>query len=116
LAGPIPGTASSSSGAVLHVCAVHALAALDARNAKAVEPRFVASLEMKGVAEVLRIGTATAEHDWHFARALLRPRLGYGVHPRAGVRACSAARSEVLVAPLPAKGGGCPRAVVPTRR
>jgi RNA polymerase sigma-70 factor, ECF subfamily len=52
------------------------LAALDARKARVIELRFFAGLEMKEIAEVLRIGMTTAEDDWYFARAWLRRRLG----------------------------------------
>jgi RNA polymerase sigma-70 factor (ECF subfamily) len=52
------------------------LAALDARKAKVIELRFFAGLEMREIAEVLRIGMTTAEDDWYFARAWLRRRLG----------------------------------------
>ena len=52
------------------------LAALDARKARVIELRFFAGLEMNEIAEVLRIGTTTAEDDWYFARAWLRRRLG----------------------------------------
>jgi RNA polymerase sigma factor (TIGR02999 family) len=52
------------------------LAALDARKAKVIELRFFAGLEMREIAEILRIGMTTAEDDWYFARAWLRRRLG----------------------------------------
>ena len=56
--------------------ALDELAAHDARKARVIELRFFAGLEMKEVAEVLRIGMTTAEDDWYFARAWLRRRLG----------------------------------------
>jgi RNA polymerase sigma factor (TIGR02999 family) len=56
--------------------ALEALAALDARKARVIELRFFAGLEMKEIADVLRIGLTTAEDDWYFARAWLRRHLG----------------------------------------
>jgi RNA polymerase sigma factor (TIGR02999 family) len=56
--------------------ALEELAALDARKARVVELRFFAGLEMKEIADVLRVGTTTVEDDWYFARAWLRRRLG----------------------------------------
>jgi RNA polymerase sigma factor (TIGR02999 family) len=56
--------------------ALEELAALDARKAKVIELRFFAGLEMREIAEILRIGMTTAEDDWYFARAWLRRRLG----------------------------------------
>lgn len=58
--------------------ALEELASLDARKARVVELRFFAGLEMREIAEVLRVGTTTAEDDWYFARAWLRRRLGGG--------------------------------------
>jgi len=51
------------------------LAKVDARKAQVVELRFFAGLEMREIAEILRVGQTTAEDDWYFARAWLRRRL-----------------------------------------
>ncbi|HEX5138359.1 MAG TPA: sigma-70 family RNA polymerase sigma factor [Planctomycetota bacterium] len=56
--------------------ALEELSALDPRKARVIELRFFAGLEMREIAEVLRIGMTTAEDDWYFARAWLRRRLG----------------------------------------
>jgi DNA-directed RNA polymerase specialized sigma24 family protein len=56
--------------------ALEELSALDPRKARIVELRFFAGLEMKEIADVLRVGLTTAEDDWYFARAWLRRRLG----------------------------------------
>jgi len=56
-----------------------ALAELDAeapRQARVVELRYFAGLEVAEVAEVLDISKATVERDWRFARAWLSRRMG----------------------------------------
>ena len=56
-----------------------ALAELDAeapRQARVVELRYFAGLEVAEAAEVLDISVATVERDWRFARAWLSRRMG----------------------------------------
>jgi len=51
------------------------LAALDARQARLVELRFFAGLEMQATADLLGVSLRQAERDWTHARAWLRARL-----------------------------------------
>ena len=51
--------------------ALHDLARLDARQARVVELRFFAGLNIEEAAEVLGISTATVTRDWRYARAWL---------------------------------------------
>lgn len=52
--------------------ALHALAALDARQARVVELRFFGGLDIDQTAESLGISAATVKRDWTFARAFLQ--------------------------------------------
>jgi RNA polymerase sigma factor (TIGR02999 family) len=58
--------------------ALAALAGLDARQARLVELRFFAGLDMRTTAELLAISLRQAERDWTHARAWLRQRLDEG--------------------------------------
>jgi RNA polymerase sigma-70 factor, ECF subfamily len=55
--------------------ALRALAEVDDRKAQVVELRFFAGLEMKEIAETLKLSLTTVEDDWYMARAWLRRRL-----------------------------------------
>ncbi len=52
--------------------ALSRLAQLDERQARVVELRFFAGLDVKLTAEVLGVSTATVKRDWHFARRWLQ--------------------------------------------
>ena len=54
------------------------LAELDERQARVVELRFFAGLEMEEVAAALGISLSTAEREWRAARAWLGRRMGHG--------------------------------------
>ncbi len=75
-------TAVSNSGSahVLDVIALddalRRLEALDPRQARVVELRFFAGLEVEETARALGISPATVKRDWTFARAFLRRELG----------------------------------------
>jgi len=48
------------------------------RQARVVEMRYFADLEIEEIAEVLETSPATVKRDWQFARAWLRDELGSG--------------------------------------
>lgn len=52
------------------------LAALDARQARVVELKFFAGMELDEIATVLAVGTATVTRDWRLARGWLYQQLG----------------------------------------
>jgi RNA polymerase sigma factor (TIGR02999 family) len=52
--------------------ALHALAALDARQARVVELRFFAGLGIEETAAALGVSSATVKREWNVARAWLR--------------------------------------------
>lgn len=52
--------------------AVEALSQLDGRKAWIVEMHYFAGLEVKDIAQVLSLGTATVKRDLHFSRSWLR--------------------------------------------
>jgi RNA polymerase sigma factor (TIGR02999 family) len=54
------------------------LAALNERQAKVVELRFFAGLDVQETAEVLNVSPRTVKGDWRFARAWLQRELGRG--------------------------------------
>ena len=56
--------------------ALRELEVQEARQARVVELRYFAGLEMSEVAEVLDVSKATVERDWRFARAWLARRMG----------------------------------------
>jgi RNA polymerase sigma factor (TIGR02999 family) len=58
--------------------ALSALAELDARQARIVEMRFFAGLEVEEVAEALGVSPTTVKRDWSLARAWLRRQLRRG--------------------------------------
>lgn len=58
--------------------ALERLAALDPRQARVVELRWFADLEVTEVAEMLGVSTATVKRDWAAARAWLATELGAG--------------------------------------
>jgi RNA polymerase sigma factor (TIGR02999 family) len=58
--------------------ALATLATLDTRQARLVELRFFAGLDMQSSAELLAISLRQAERDWTHARAFLRQRLDEG--------------------------------------
>ncbi len=58
--------------------ALKRLEALDPRQARVVELRFFAGLEVEETARALGISPATVKRDWTFARAFLRRELGTG--------------------------------------
>jgi RNA polymerase sigma factor (TIGR02999 family) len=55
--------------------ALDALSAIDARQARVVELRFFAGLDIAEAAEALEISTATVEREWALAKAWLYRRL-----------------------------------------
>lgn len=52
------------------------LSALDPRQARVVELKFFAGMELEEIAEVLSVGTATVTRDWRLARGWLFQALG----------------------------------------
>jgi RNA polymerase sigma factor (TIGR02999 family) len=58
--------------------ALECLAQLDARQARVVELKFFAGMELEEIAQVLDIGTATVTRDWRLARGWLYQHLGGG--------------------------------------
>ena len=56
--------------------ALHALAEIDQRKSQVVELRFFGGLEVKEVAEILRVSEETVMRDWRFAKAWLLRELG----------------------------------------
>jgi RNA polymerase sigma factor (TIGR02999 family) len=58
--------------------ALDALAAVNARQARVVELRYFAGLEVLEVAEALGVSEATVNRDWRVARAWLAARLSEG--------------------------------------
>ena len=56
-----------------------------ARQAKVVEMRYFAGLELEDVAVALELSPRTVKRDWAFARAWLREALEPGGEPRPGV-------------------------------
>jgi RNA polymerase sigma-70 factor, ECF subfamily len=58
--------------------ALECLAQLNPRQAKVVELRFFASLDVEQSAEVLGVSPRTIKGDWRFARAWLQRKLGMG--------------------------------------
>ena len=58
--------------------ALSALAELDERQARVVEMRFFAGLEVEEVAEALGVSPTTVKRDWSLARAWLRRELRRG--------------------------------------
>ena len=55
--------------------ALQRLEALDARQARVVELRFFAGLDVEETARALDVSTATVKRDWAFARAFLKREL-----------------------------------------
>ena len=58
--------------------AIEELAGLDDREAKVVEMKYFAGLDVAEIAGVLGVSTRTVEGDWKHARAWLRVKLGGG--------------------------------------
>jgi len=84
----LDGIAAGHTTEVLDLIAVddalRKLEALDARQAKVVEARFFAGLDVDQTAEALGISPATVKRDWAFARAFLQRELDeQGNAPRA---------------------------------
>ena len=61
--------------------ALTTLAASYPRQAKVVEMRYFADLEIEEIAEVLEVSPATVKRDWQFARVWLKAELGGGAPP-----------------------------------
>jgi RNA polymerase sigma factor (TIGR02999 family) len=61
--------------------ALTALATSYPRQARVVEMRYFADLEIEEIAEVLEISAATVKRDWQFARVWLKAELGGGSPP-----------------------------------
>jgi RNA polymerase sigma factor (TIGR02999 family) len=74
-----PDAMSASDEDVLDVnAALVELAELDERQARVVELRFFAGLEMEEVASAMECSLSTAEREWRAARAWLGVRIGAG--------------------------------------
>ena len=76
-----PGEMGGAGGAVDIVAldeALTKLAALDARQARIVELRYLAGLSVEETAEVLEVSPRTVKLDWQMARSFLRRELSAG--------------------------------------
>ena len=62
--------------------ALNELEALEPRQARVVELRYFAGLEVEEAAKVLEVSKTTVERDWRFARAWLTKRIGRGLNAR----------------------------------
>jgi RNA polymerase sigma factor (sigma-70 family) len=58
--------------------ALHALAAIDPRRAKAVELRFFGGMSVQETAEALDVSAETVMRDWRLAKSWLRSELTEG--------------------------------------